>query len=69
LTFPLRAFSTARRAVIFSAAGHRHVIFFSIVRLADIPVLSQSDISWINDTDDVPGLLQEFTLRSSCPQG
>ena len=62
LTFPARGFSTARRAAIFSAAFH--VIFFSFTRQNGyFLLLSQPDISWINDAGGVPDLIQGRNLR------
>src|ERR1700739_1388321 len=62
-TFPPRVFSTARRAVIFSAARHHRDLSPSPAKRDTSCGLSQSDISWINDTGGVSGLLQGRILR------
>src|SRR5260370_4640259 len=62
LTFPFRGFSTARRAVLFSAARH-HRDLSPLPAKRTFPVPSPSDISWINDTRGLPSLLQTPTCR------
>ena len=67
-TFPPRGFSTARRAVIFSAARHHRDLSPSPAKRT-LPVLSQSDISCINDTGGVPDLIQGAQLAIALPPG